>query len=216
MRKVFLFLAGLLLVAVMCGAMFVAAAIYQTSNKATVVPYFFQPANNPVERPGVPVSPDDLGANATDLENSQMYRRLISRYITQMFYVTPDSTVEARYNALRHMALSNVLNTWQEFIAPEIKEMAMNKVLRTVHVIDIVPEGDYHKVEYELKTWNKPNDMNALPEITYGTVYLKVYYKPGIRQEMVRTGQTVTEYLENGGDPAAVFRFGIEDMAIPQ
>ena len=216
MRKVFLFLAGLLLVAVMCGSMFVAAGIYQTSNKATVVPYFFQPANNPVGRPGVPASPDDLGANATDLENSQMYRRLISRYITQMFYVTPDSTVEARYNELRHMALSNVLNTWQEFIAPEIKEMAINKVLRTVHVVDIVPEGDYHKVEYELKTWTRPNDMSALPEITYGTVYLKVYYKPGIRQEMVRTGQTVTEYLEDGGDPAAVFRFGIEDMAIPQ
>lgn len=228
MKKQVAFLITILTIAVMLVAMLVAGAIYQTGNKMTVVPYFFQRNNLPVGRPGVPASPDDLGANAKDYQNSKMYQRLLERYVTELFYVTPDTTAletrkDPRTSPLRHMSTSKVFNQWLDIIAPEITEMVNNKVLRTVKLVAIedVPGIDddieYKKVEYELKTWTKPNDMNAVPEVSRGVVYLQVVYNPGLRQEMQQsTGMSITKYLEKGRDPAGAFRFGVTDISIPQ
>jgi len=220
MRKVFLFLSGLILIAAMCGGMFLAAAIYDTAGKTTVVPYFFQPDDEFHRRPGVPASPEDLGMNTEDFENSRMYNLLMSRVIMEMFYVTPDSDEMQRRldgdTGLVNMVTPDVFKIWQKEIAPELQQMVTDKKLRMVRIVQIDTEDQYKKVTYELKTWNKPNDMNTLPELSYGTVYLKVFYMPGLRKEMVLARKTVTEYLEDGGNPAAVFKFGILDMVIPQ
>ncbi len=220
MRKLLLFLSGLLLFAVMCGALFLAAAVYDTTAKTSIVPYFFQPDDAYNRRPGVPASPDDLGMGMTDPENSRIYNMLMSRIVTQMFYVTPDADeMQQRFKGttgLRDMMYPNVFKLWQTQIAPELQQMTADKKLRMVRIVEIVPEDQYQKVTYELKTWNTPNDLGSLPEISYGTIYLQIFYLPGMRQEMVMANKTITEYLEDGGDPAAVFRFGIMDMAIPQ
>ena len=168
MRKVFLFLSGLILIAAMCGGMFLAAAIYDTAGKTTVVPYFFQPDDEFHRRPGVPASPEDLGMNVEDFENSRMYNLLMSRVIMEMFYVTPDSDEMQRRldgdTGLVNMVTPDVFKIWQKEIAPELQQMVTDKKLRMVRIVQIDTEDQYKKVTYELKTWNKPNDMNTLPE----------------------------------------------------
>ena len=62
-------------------------------------------------------------------------------------------------------------------------------------------------VNYELKTWEKPNDFNVTPTITRGTMYMDIHYEMGMRTDV--DIETLHEYLEDGGDPAAIFNFSI-------
>lgn len=216
-RKFILFLAGLMLMLLMCGMLYVSGAIYDTAGKATVVPYFFQPDNHFERRPGVPATAEELESDSD--ENSEMYNRLLERYITEMFYVTPDATeLEKRMTgqtALYRMSYgSGAFPKWLDLIAPEIEEMTQQKKLRLVKVLKVEPEEQYMKITYELKTWNESNNLEINPEISYGVVYLNIRYEPGVRKEIGK--RTVGQYLEQGGDPAAVFRFAVTDIAVPQ
>ena len=92
--------------------------------------------------------------------------------------------------------------------------MTQQKMLQLVKVVNIVPEEQYIKVTYELKTWKTSNNLEISPEISYGIVYLSVLYKPGMRAEIGK--RTVEQYLESGGDPAATFWFVVTDIAVPQ
>ena len=58
MKKLIMFLSGLMLMVLMCGALVLAGFIYDTGSKTTIDTYFFQPDDNAIRRPGVPV--DDL------------------------------------------------------------------------------------------------------------------------------------------------------------
>ena len=209
MRKVLLFLAGLLLIVLVFCALGLSAAIYDTGAKTVIEPYFFQPDNNYTRRPGVPATPNDFG-------DASMREKLIAKYITEYFYVTPDmDAVSKRMTAttsFRRMSTGAVFQKWLDTVAPQIEEMAKARMLRTVSVVDIAPASDkYVRVEYELRTWRTPNDFSALPEITNDVLFLDVAYKSGMR-DMVGN-MTTDEYLESGGDPAAVFYFGIRDVA---
>ena len=209
MRKLLLFLGGLLLMVLMFGTMVISGAIYDTGGKTTVEPYFFQPNDSYRQRLGVPAAPADLG-------DESMRNRLIAKYITEMFYVIPDVTnAQQRMNAqtsLRTMSTRVAFEKWQKNIAPEIEKLAQQRSLRTVSVLDITPQAnsEYQIVQYETKTWYVPNNMAADPEIKRDVIYLKIAYKPGM-WEQVR-GKSIEEYLEDGGDPAAVFLFGVEDF----
>ena len=50
-----------------------------------------------------------------------------------------------------------------------------------------------------------------MPDIERGTMYLGINYAPGMRDIMNKT--SVEDYLESGGDPAAVFKFIVIDVA---
>lgn len=209
MKKVLLFLAGLMLIVLVFCALGLSAAIYDTGGKATIEPYFFQPDDNYSRRPGVPATPADLG-------DANMRDKLIAKYITEYFYVTPDmNAVSERMTAatsFRRMSTGAVFQKWLDTVAPQIEEMAKARMLRTVSVVNITPASDkYVRVEYELRTWQTPNDFSVPPVVTNDVLFLDVSYKSGMRDTV--GNMTTNEYLESGGDPAAVFYFGIRDVA---
>lgn len=210
MRKLLLFLSGLVLLALMCGTLFLAGAIYDAGQKTTIDTYFFQPDPNYTRRPGVPASPDDLGGD-------KMRDHLISKYITEYFYVTPiTSDIEHRMSgntSLRRMSTATAFETWLTNAAPEIQTLADSRALRTVSLISAEqkPGEKYWTVTYELKTWTTPNNFSVAPDISRGILYLDIAYEPGMRKSVGKT--SLEEYLESGNDPAAVFRFGVYDIA---
>lgn len=210
MKKLIMFLSGLLLMVLMCGALVLTGVIYDTGAKTTVNTYFFQPDDNAIRRPGVPVSDLTLGAD-------KMRERLIAKYITEYFYVTPDMSDVTRRRegrtSLRRMSLRDVFNTWLQKVAPEIEDLAKKRALRTVSLISVAPDinNKYWIVNYELRTWRAPNNFASAPDVTRGTIYLGINYAPGMRDTVGK--QSVEDYLESGGDPAAVFKFVVIDVA---
>lgn len=210
MKKLIMFLSGLLLMVLMCGALVLTGVIYDTGAKTTINTYFFQPDDNAIRRPGVPVSDLTLGAD-------KMRERLIAKYITEYFYVTPDMSDVTRRRegrtSLRRMSLRDVFNTWLQKVAPEIEDLAKNRALRTVSLISVTPDTNnkYWIVNYELRTWRAPNNFASAPDVTRGTIYLGINYAPGMRDKVGK--QSVEDYLESGGDPAAVFKFVVIDVA---
>ncbi len=215
MKKLIVFFAGLMLVALMFGAMFLAGAVYETANKATVETYFFQPDDLFFRRQADPKS-------LSDLSDEELRNMLVSKYVTEYFYVTPDAAnVSMRMNSrgpLARMSQPKVFNAWLENMAPQIEEMAQKNMLRTASLVSITPQAgsdNYSRVEYELKTWERTNDLALNPKVTRGEMYMQIIFRPGIRQEF-RKQNKVAEYLENGGDPAALFMFGINDLTIQE
>ena len=210
MRKLILFFSGIILLGLMFGALVVTGAIYETGAKTTTEAYFFQPNDNFTRRIGVPARPIDFGPD-------KLREMLITKYITEFFYITPDSDAMARRaegrTALRRMSSGAAFNKWRKTVAPVIEEMTSNRVLRTVSFLDAVPDGDeYWAVTYELKTWRTPNDFSVLPDVTRGTIWLDIEYSDGLRDTVAN--MSVSDYLESGGDPAAAFKFGVRDFAI--
>ncbi len=213
MKKLIMFLAGMMLMLLMCAALFMVGAIYNTGSKATIETFFFQPASEPSGRPGVPATYADLG-------DAQMRDMLIEKYITEFWHVVPDTAdVLARMNgdtALARLSGKDAFMVWREKIAPEIQDMAEHNMLRTVSLISALPEPntkDYWRIEYELKTWNKSNDLSIEPEITRGIMYMYILYESGIREHTIQ-GIPIEQYLESGQDPVAIFKFGVLDVVL--
>lgn len=215
MKTVLRFFAGLLLLATMLCALCLSGMIFTVSRNTVIEPYFFQPHESYLNRPGVPARSHDFG-------DESMRRRLVSKYITEYFYVTPDiATLEKRMKAETSLALmstAEVFDNWLNTVAPTIKTLAESGVLRTVKLVDMTLEsefaagmrsGQYWRVTYELKTWRRPNDFSVVPEITQGVLYLDLVFQNRLR-DMVNN-MTVSQYLESGRDPVAAFRFGVID-----
>ena len=95
-------------------------------------------------------------------------------------------------------------------ILVEIREMkgdmkeAKEKLTNVEKAVD---EKNYWIVEYDLITWDKPNDLSVRPTVTPGQVYLNMFCNPGMRTEL--NGQSIEELLEQGKDPASAFKFGV-------
>lgn len=194
----------------MCGALVLVGVIYDTGAKTSIDTYFFQPDDNAVRRVGAPVTDTVLGPDV-------MRERLIAKYITEYFYVTPDMSDVTRRRegrtSLRRTSSRDVFDMWLKNVAPEIEELAQSRALRTVTLKSVLPDTNkkYWIAEYELKTWRTPNSFDTTPETTTGTIYLGINYAPGMRDVIGK--QSVEDYLESGGDPAAVFKFVVIDVA---
>ncbi len=210
MKKLMTFFFGIVLIGLMFAAMFLTGAIYDAAEKQTVEPYFFQVNNQSAMRPGAPQGYAELG-------NSTIRDMLIKKYVVEYFYANPDTEDIARrvagQTALRRMSSRTVFDKWTDTEAETIQDIAENKGLRTVRVFDEIykldDNSDYWIIEYELKTWREPNNFDVLPEITRGRIFLNVIDAPGVRRDM-----DVGRYLESGGDPAAVFRFRVDDAIV--
>lgn len=214
MKRLFLFFAGLVLMVLMCGALFLAGGIYDTAKNIAVETYFFQSNDSYLQRPGVPVSVEDLGPD-------RILNMLIAKYITEFFYVTPDvNQLERRkglVTGLGQMSAPAARRKWESEILPEIESLTNAKALRTVTLIDVVKkDGEkYWEVVYELKTWNKPNNFSVVPEVVRGVLYMDIFYEPNkMRKEIGK--QSRLQYLKDGNDPASVFRFGVLDIVVPE
>lgn len=210
MKKLIMFLAGLILLALTGVAVYFAGGIFDAGQKQAVRTYFFQPNNLSSMRPGVPQTPEYMG-------ESQFLNLLVRKYITEYFYAAPDAENIARRTspngALAQMSSSAVFEEWSNNEAEQIQKLAENKSMRMARVIDDVfqPNGSkYWVVNYELQTWEKPNDFNVVPTITRGTMYLDITYEPGIREGA--DVDAIHEYIKEGGDISSVFKFRVNQI----
>ena len=212
MKKLIMFLSGLVLMCLTFGMVMVGSAIYDTASQQTIDTFFFQPANLSTQRIGAPKSIDDLSSE-------DIRTMLVDKFITEYFYVIPDvKNATARQEGtigLYRMVSADVFNKWAETIAPEISEMATDGVLRMARLIDMelpVDSEDWWTVTYELTTWPVPNDLSNTPEIKRGVMYIKLAYKPGIRPTMYGEPFDMGKFLENGGDPSLMFMFRVDGI----
>lgn len=212
MKKLLMFFAGLVLMCLMFGMVVVGGAIYDTASQQTIDTFFFQPANLSSQRIGAPKSIDEL--NGEDIR-----AMLIDKFITEYFYVIPDmKNVTDRIEGnigLRRMVSAEVFDEWAAVVTPEISKMASDGMMRMARVVDIELPRDSENwwiITYELITWPVPNDLSHTPEITQGTMYIKLAYEPGIRPTMYGEKFNMGKFLENGGDPSLMFMFRVDDV----
>lgn len=207
MKKLIMFLAGLVLLGLTGVAIYITGAIFDAGRRETVFPFFFQPNNLSDMRPGVPQTPEYMG-------DAQFMDLLVRKYITEYFYVAPDTENIARRtqsgSVLYRMSSAAVFDEWYANEAQNIQKLAENKSMRVARLIDSIFQpsgGKYWVVNYELVTWEKPNDFSVAPTVTRGTMYMDITYEMGMRRGVKL--DELHDYLENGGDPAAVFNFRV-------
>lgn len=212
MKKLIMFLTGLMLLVLTFGALYLGGAIYDAGEKRSIDTFFFQPNNLSADRPGELQTPDEMG-------ESRILNMLVDRYVTEYFYVIPDrENIAGRTRSdsvLARMSGADVFRTWQNTVASEIQTMAEHGAMRTAAIVgDILrPTGsDYWQADYELRTWNVANDLSVAPTVTHGTMYMKIRYESGLRDSVVEYG--VHRYLDNGGDPANLFKFEVREVII--
>lgn len=209
MRKLIAFLSGLLLLLIMFAALCLSGAIYDAGQKTAIDTYFFQPNEYYADRVDVPSTPADIGSDA-------MRDMLIAKFITEYFYVIPDvNNIAQRTNlktsVIKIMARDDVFQEWVTKVVPVLQQMAEEKKLRTVTVTNIYAAPDqanYWIVEYELVTWEKPNDFSVLPIVTNGQMYIKLLYEDGLRRPIKK--ESIEQTLESGRDPSVVFKIRID------
>lgn len=214
MKKLLMFLAGLILISLMAGMVFVGAAIYNTESQRTIDTFFFQPADIADRRIA---NPKPIGA----LSEFDLMYRLMDKFVTEYFYVVPDrNNIDARMqggrdNSLYVMSEPPVFNTWLKTTATDISKLTAQKVMRWARVVNMEPETagqGWWRVDYELITWEKPNDLSSDGKRSFGTMYVKIRFEPGIRDELREQPFNVGDFLENGGDPSLIFKFRVEQL----
>lgn len=215
MQKSSLFFIGLFMLACMLGLLFFAGAIYDAEKKYSIDTFFFEPASKSANRVAVPVSADDMPDNF-------LRDMIISRFVNEYFYVIPNSkNAENRAKfqddtgkttALYGLAgpgHTNVYEDWKKNVSPEIIRLAGKRALRTVQVVGFGESESGHLiVEYELKTWNSPNDVMAMPDVTRGVLYMDITKNP---IHVLQTADALKR-LQDGVDPVSAFNFGVLDV----
>lgn len=214
MKRLFGYIIGLLTLLVVFAMVFVAAGIYDNGAKISIEPYFLRTALTGVSATDVPRTVDEIGQR-------RLRDWLIQKFVREYFYVVPDvENIAQREQAGNLKSLlyymsdrrSNVFKNWVNNEVPTIRKMAENGIMRTVTVFDEIvrpnPTSDYYMVEYELKTWYKPNDMDQSPEITRGKMYLRV--NEGV--DGIRPIENIKWAFDQGANPAEVFSFWVSDV----
>lgn len=215
MRRLIMFLFGLLLLALTVVMLFLTSAIYDTWSKESFNPYFFQTNELSVMRPGQPI-------RASEISESAMREMLIKKYVTEYFYAIPSvDNITMRKKSSSTLALlstSDVFNAWVNGEAASIQAMATNQMMRTVAIdgeIHKPTDSDYWIVPYVLKTWPASNDMSVQPQINRGMLLLNIRYESGTREETLDIGNILKHSynrFEMGYDPAVIFKFKVTDL----
>ena len=214
MKKVVMFFAGLLLVALTIAMLFLTSAIYDSAEKSSVDTYFFQTNRLSEMRPGTPESPAQIGETA-------MREMLIKKYVNEYFYAIPDveniAVRMGRTSTMARMSTGNVFNLWLSGEAADIQTLAEQKMMRMVDIDGEIykpSDSDFWVVPYVLYTWEASNDMNAMPIVTHGTLLLDIIFEPGTRDTIdvgnyLKHGYNRFEY---GYEPAVIFKFKVANL----
>ena len=200
---------GFLMLIAMLGLLFFSGAIYDAEEKHSIETFFFEPNSQSARRITAPVSADNM-------PDDFLREIIISRFLNEYFYVIPDvknaqartefKNTDGTKSILRTNARRVVSEKWAQTQAPEIAELASKKALRNVRVTDISESESGHLVvKYELKTWNQPNNVLALPEVSEGYIYLNISKNP----IQVQQTEEALHRLEQGYDPVAAFSFEV-------
>lgn len=215
MKRFFRYFLGFLTLVTTFVMLYVASAIYNASTHVTTEPYFFRRSYLAKYQTNTPKPLSEIGER-------KLLDWLLQKYVVEFFYVIPSKdnienrTVGNQYKSpIYAMSSSAVFGYWLKNVAPKLQDMAEHGVLQQVNVFDEIyksPNSDYWQVEYELKTWYKPNDMSENPTITRGTMYIRVN---GYTGQIYDQLDEVRQALNNGIDPSLVFPFvvdGIQDL----
>ncbi|MBQ7185556.1 MAG: hypothetical protein IJR92_02000 [Alphaproteobacteria bacterium] len=215
MKRFFRYFLGFLTLVTTFVMLYVASAIYNASTHVTTEPYFFRRSYLAKYQTNTPKPLSEIGER-------KLLDWLLQKYVVEFFYVIPSKdnienrTVRNQYKSpIYAMSSSAVFGYWLKNVAPKLQDMAEHGVLQQVNVFDEIyksPNSDYWQVEYELKTWYKPNDMSENPTITRGTMYIRVN---GYTGQIYDQLDEVRQALNNGIDPSLVFPFvvdGIQDL----
>ncbi len=206
MKKLLGFIVGLLTMLVVFAMVYMSGAIYDMGGKAYIEPFFMRIGVNAAD---ITESPRPL----KDFQQSRLRDWMIQKFVYEYLYIEPTAqNIERRtsaqgfYAPLYMMANEDVFKTWCDTEAKDMGELAAKGVHRTVRVFDeILTDGDYYVVDYETKTWYKPNDMTVGPITERGTMYLGIEYTGQLRQPQERA----VELLRDGIDPATMFGFSV-------
>lgn len=215
MKRFFRYFLGFLTLVTTFVMLYVVSAIYNASTHVTTEPYFFRRSYLAKYQTNTPKPLSEIGER-------KLLDWLLQKYVVEFFYVIPgkdnieNRTVGNQYKSpIYAMSSSAVFGYWLKNVAPKLQDMAEHGVLQQVNVFDEIyksPNSDYWQVEYELKTWYKPNDMSENPTITRGTMYIRVN---GYTGQIYDQLDEVRQALNNGIDPSLVFPFvvdGIQDL----
>lgn len=210
MKKIVMFFIGTLLLLLTFVALYFSGALFDASNDRYIQSFVFQTNNLSTDRIGRPVPVDQLSEKF-------VRERLIKKFVFEYFYVTPDveniATRTRSDSVMAAMSAPDVFKDWRKNQATEIENLASKKILRLVTVSDeILKKGDYWEVPYTLKTWNESNNMNLAPTVKSGVLYLKISFEKGIRDQRAGSSFDIGKYLKDGGDPAAIFKFRIDEI----
>ncbi len=203
-----MFFIGLITLFLTAVGLYTSGAIFDTAKKTSIETFFFQPNNLSSQRPGVPKTAEELGA-------TKIIEMLLGKYISEYFYVTPNAEDIAYRSSnagtLYNMSSAAVFSDWVQTEGEEIQELSSDKVFRTANIIgDIMPPDSrsvYWTVNYELKTWYTPNNLDEKPVVSRGKMYLDLVYEQGVRDSIIDYG--VQKYLSSGGDAAILFKFRV-------
>lgn len=210
MKKIFGFIIGLVTMLVVFAMIYVSAAIYDMGGKSYIEPFFMRISPNSSD---MTESPRPL----SDIQQTRLRDWLMQKFVYEYLYVEPNhENIERRttpggfYAPLYQMSDKEVFNIWRDTEAETIADMADKGMRRTVRVFDeILQEGDYYMVDYETKTWYKPNDMTIEPVVERGTMYLDIgVYTGELRQPV----EDVIDLLQSGIDPAIAFGFSVKKV----
>ncbi|MDR1360904.1 MAG: hypothetical protein LBJ18_01170 [Rickettsiales bacterium] len=215
MRRLIAFFAGLLILGLAFAALYFSGAIYDAGDQSRINAYIFQPADFSTDRVDSPKPIEQLSESA-------LRDRLIAKFIYEYFYVIPVAENIAErtknYTVMQAMSMPDVFSKWKRGEAQAIEKLSEQKMLRRVSVAPEIlqaPDSDYWQVYYELQTFENPNLIDAAPVITPGVAYMKINFKPGIKESEIDGAPfDATRYLERGGDPAAIFKFKVVEIII--
>ena len=207
-----MFFAGIILLALTFASLYLTGAIYDADKNLHVQSYFFQPDYLSELRPGKPLTAEEIG-------DSKFFDLLVKKFVTEYFYVIPDSenvarrTLKTRSNSIYMMSSNSVFENWLATEEPLIEKLAEKKAMRIAHVIDEIykpKDGNYWIVNYELITWETPNDFNVKPTVSRGTLFLQIHFEPGIIPNADM--KEIHEYLEEGNDPVTIYNFQVNEV----
>lgn len=208
MKKLFGFIFGLATMVGVFAMIYIAAAIYDTSGKFYIEPFFMRTGFNTTDITETP-------RPWADVRHGKLRDWLIQKFVYEYLYIEPvPGNIQRRTKSnstLRRMSEAQAFNEWKNDVAQKIEQMANKGVRRTVTVFSEIlkPENsNYYQVDYETKTWYNPNDMTEKPVVERGTIYLDVDYTGEMRQPE----EVVVNALRNGTDPAVAFVFRVKKV----
>ncbi len=214
MKKVIMFLAGTVLLLMTCAVLFFSGALYDAGDQRQIEAFVMQPNDLSTDRIGRPIPIDQMS-------ETSVRERLIRKFVHEYFYVNPDvENIAGRTRGnsiMAALAAPAAFDSWKKVQAEEIKVLAENKSMRVVTIADeILKRGDYWEVFYELRTWERPNEMDTPPLVESGTLYLKItLWEPNesrMRETWGGDPFNAQKYLNGGGDPAAIFKFRVDEV----
>jgi hypothetical protein len=217
MRKLTSFLIGLCLLAITFAVVFFTALTYRASESVSIKSYIFQTNNSAGLRVGALQDINDI--SAIDLRN-----KLIKKYVSEYFRVVPGDSSTINRPILKNLSSAYAYNQWLNGEAKDIEKMALNKMFRTVRVMDdgiktIDKPADYdyysdeiaqpifYEIHYFTETWKDSNIMMIEPEPGQGYLYIQARFKPGIDET-----KDIKKYLENGENPVGLFMFEVVNI----